>query len=192
MCSRITDDVIDALQHCRLKAYFQLRGEQGAQSAYEKMVTEQRADLQLKAIEKIRRENSETEVTTDLSLSVVNLCKGSPIILDARLEDDRYAVHFDGLRRMDGPSALGDFRYEPVLFCPTRLLRASDRQRLAVRAFLLARVQGVLPRGGIVYLGRESARAGIRFGSALTAAGNLLKGGRAVAARRGLAEAGAK
>jgi predicted RecB family nuclease len=149
MCSRITDDVIDALQHCRLKAYFQLRGEQGARSGYEKLMIEQRADLQPKAIERIRRDNPETEVATDLSLSVANLCKGSPFILGARLEDDRYAVHFDALRKMDGPSALGDFRYEPVLFCPARRFRAPDRQQLAVRAVLLARVQGALPAAGL-------------------------------------------
>ncbi|MCA6110921.1 IS66 family transposase [Bradyrhizobium cenepequi] len=29
MSSKITGEVIDALQHCRLKAYFQLHGEQG-------------------------------------------------------------------------------------------------------------------------------------------------------------------
>ena len=46
MASRITDDVIDALQHCRLKAYFQLRGEQGTPSGYEKLLVEQRAKLE--------------------------------------------------------------------------------------------------------------------------------------------------
>ena len=40
MPSRITDDVIDALQHCRLKAYFQLPGEQGTLSGYEKLLIE--------------------------------------------------------------------------------------------------------------------------------------------------------
>ncbi len=52
MCSKITDDVIDALQHCRLKAYFQLRGEQSTLSEYEKLLIEQRADLRHKTIEK--------------------------------------------------------------------------------------------------------------------------------------------
>lgn len=42
MSSKITSDVVDALQHYRLKAYYQLRGEQGTQSAYEKLLIEQR------------------------------------------------------------------------------------------------------------------------------------------------------
>jgi predicted RecB family nuclease len=166
---------MDALQHCRLKAYFQLRGEQGTQSGYEKLLIEQRVNQQPKAIEKIRRDYSETEVAAGLSLSIANLRKGAAFILGAGLEDDRYAIHFDALRKIDDPSALGGFRYEPVLFCSSSRVRALDRQRLATYAVLLARIQGALPSGGTVYLGRDSARTSIRFGSALTAAENLLR-----------------
>jgi hypothetical protein len=83
MASRITDDVIDALQYCRLKAYLVLRGEEGVQSAYEKLLIEQRTSLQPKAIEKIRREYRDTEVASDLNLSVANLRKGAALILSA-------------------------------------------------------------------------------------------------------------
>ncbi len=88
MVSKITDDVINALQHCRLKAYFRLRGEEGAQSGYEKLLIEQRANAQRKAIEKIRREYSETEVVTDLNLTVVNLRKGAAFILSPDLKTE--------------------------------------------------------------------------------------------------------
>jgi predicted RecB family nuclease len=175
MVCRITDDTINALQRCRLKAYFQLHGEAGAPCGYEKLVIEQCANVQRKAIEKIRREYNETEMAIDLNLSVANLRKGAPFILGARLNDDRYAVFFDGLRKIDGPSVLGDFRYEPVIFCAARRVRASDRQELAAHAVLLARVQGALPVGGVVYVGLDSERTGIRFGSALTVAENLLR-----------------
>jgi predicted RecB family nuclease len=175
MASRITDEVIDALQHCRLKAYFRLRGEEGTKSGYEELQIEQRAELRPKAIDKVRREYSKTDVATDVNLSAANLRKGTPFILSARLEDDRHAVLFDGLRKIDGPSTLGDFRYEPVIFSAARRVRASDRQQLAARAALLAGVQGALPGGGIVYLGRDSARTSIRFGPTLTAAENLLR-----------------
>src|SRR3984893_17378517 len=175
MSTRITDDVIEALQCCRLKAYFQLRGEQGVRAGYEKLLIEQRANLKPKAIEKIRREYREPEFATEFNLSVVNLRKGASFIVGARLEDNRYAVHFDALRKTDGPSTLGEFRYEPVMFCPARRLRAPDRQQLAARAVLLGRVQGAVPGGGIVYLGHDGARTNIRFGSGLAAAENLLR-----------------
>jgi hypothetical protein len=118
MSTRITEDVLEALPYCRLKAYFQLRGEQGTRSGYEQLLIEQRANFRLKAIEKIRREYQEPEVETELELSLVNLRKGALFIVGARLDDDRYAVHFDALRKIDGCSILGDSRYEPVMFAP--------------------------------------------------------------------------
>jgi hypothetical protein len=57
-----------------------LRGEEGAQCGYEKPLIEQRADAQRNAIEKIRREYSETEVATDLNMSVSDLRKGAAFI----------------------------------------------------------------------------------------------------------------
>lgn len=175
MCSRITDDVIDSLQHCRLKAYFQLIGEQGNLSEYEKLLIEQRSAQQPKTIEKIRRDYGETEVTIDLKLSLSDLRKGDAFILGACLEDDRYSVHFDAVHKIGGPSALGGFRYEPVLFCAAPRVRAPDRRQLATRAVLLGRIQGSLPSGGSVYLGRDSVRTSIRFGSTLTRAENILR-----------------
>jgi predicted RecB family nuclease len=114
-------------------------------------------------------------VASDLDLSVANLRKGAELILRARFEDDRHVLLFDALRKIDGPSKLGNFCYEPVMFCAGRRLRASDRRQLAARAVLLARVQGALPGRGVVYLGRDSVRTGIRLESTLMAAEGLLR-----------------
>ncbi|WP_079603102.1 hypothetical protein [Bradyrhizobium erythrophlei] len=62
-----------------MKAYFHLARRGGAQCGYEKLLIEQRADAQRKAIEKIRREYSETEVATDLNVSVSDLRKGASV-----------------------------------------------------------------------------------------------------------------
>jgi predicted RecB family nuclease len=175
MASRITDAVVEATQQCRLKAYFLLRGDEYIKSNYENLLIEQRDDIKLKAIINIHYQYRETDAATDLNLSVQNLRKGFQFILSARLENERHSVVFDGLRRINGPSALGDFRYEPVMFCPARRVHASDRQQLATRAVLLAQVQGALPGGGVIYLGHKSARTGIRFGPAVTQAENLLR-----------------
>lgn len=175
MPSKITGDIIDALQHCRLKAHFLLCGEQGIQSGYEKLQIEQRVDLRHKTIEKIRHNYSKTELVTGLNLSVAELRKGAALVLGAHLENDRYAVQFDALRKIDGFSALGSFRYEPVLFSAAPRILALDRNKLATRAVLLATLQGAIPNGGTVYLGRNTARTSIRFGSALAPAENLLR-----------------
>ena len=50
MVCRVTDDVINALQHCRLKAYFRLHAEAGVQCGYEKLLIEQRANVQNAAL----------------------------------------------------------------------------------------------------------------------------------------------
>src|SRR5438132_7885376 len=81
MAARITGEVIAALQHCRLKAYFLLRGEEGTKSGYEELQIELRAKLRPKAIDKIRRDYDETDVATDLNLSLANLRRGTPLIL---------------------------------------------------------------------------------------------------------------
>jgi len=79
MACRITDDIIDSLQHCRLKAFLKLNGEVGSRCGYESLLIEQRANAQRKAIEKIQREYSETDVATHLDLSVANLRRGAAL-----------------------------------------------------------------------------------------------------------------
>ena len=109
MTPRITNEVLEALQHCRLKAHFLLRGEDFARSAYEELLLAQRAELRPKAIAKIERDYARAEILADLGVSIVNLRRGIPFILNACLQDDRHFVLFDGLRKVAGTSALGDF-----------------------------------------------------------------------------------
>ncbi|MGC2776057.1 MAG: TM0106 family RecB-like putative nuclease [Bradyrhizobium sp.] len=175
MSSRITGDIIDALQHCRLKAYFLLRGEQGTPSEYETLLMEQRARVLPKVIEKIRSDYGEAELVTDLRITSADLRNGAAFILGASQVDDRYTVRFDALRKIEEPSALGSFRYEPAIFCATPRVTAFDRQRLAARAVLLAKAQGAFPNGGTAYVGPGCARTRIRFGSMLTKAEALLR-----------------
>jgi predicted RecB family nuclease len=173
MTSRITSDVLEALQNCRLKAYFALRGEEGGRSAYEDLLLAQRAELRPEVIAKIERDYREADIVDDIELSLANLRRGISFILTPRLEDDIHFVVFDGLRRVAGASLLGDFHYEPVMFCRGRRVRVCDRRQLAMLAILLGRIQGTLPTGGTVYLG--PTRTSIRFGTALHAADNLLR-----------------
>ena len=47
-----------------------------------------------------------------IPLTTAALKRGAAFILDATLDD----LHFDGLKRVDGPSKLGVFHYVPMLF----------------------------------------------------------------------------
>jgi hypothetical protein len=115
VAAKITYDVIDAQQHCRLKAYLRLCGEAGTRSDLEQLTCDVRQELRLQAIAKIRRQYREDEIATDILLSVPNLRKGVPFILNGHIEDDRHSIRIDGLKRVKGASAIGQFHPEPRL-----------------------------------------------------------------------------
>jgi zinc-finger of transposase IS204/IS1001/IS1096/IS1165 len=62
----ITKDVLDAQQHCRLKAYFRLCREEGTKSEFETLLFDTRQELRVKAIRKIRRQCAEGDLATDI------------------------------------------------------------------------------------------------------------------------------
>jgi hypothetical protein len=76
---------------------------------------------------------------------------GPSIVLDATLEDGLLSVRFDGLKRVDGPSQLGDFHYVPMLFHEGRKVGKEQRAILEVFGLLLSQVQGKPPAYGILW-----------------------------------------
>ena len=92
----------------------------------------------------------------------VTLCTSRPVagerhfILDAELEDDDFLIHFDGLKKVEGRSELGDFHYLPVLFHEGRQVRKPQS--------LLLEVLGLAPRPasrGSSRRGRHLPRRGL-------------------------------
>src|SRR4051794_26524320 len=116
MTSKITRDVLEGYLNCRYKGFLKLAGEQGTRSDYEAMLMAARDEVRRKAIEKILDRHQADEVARNIPLTAAALKAGPLFILDAALEDDVVSLHIDGLRRVDGPSQLGDFHYVPVLF----------------------------------------------------------------------------
>ena len=89
-----------------------MRGDIGAKSDFEKLALDARKEVRATAETKIRRQHGQDELETDVQLSVALLRKGAPFILNVRIEDDRHSIQFDGLKKVDGVSILGDFHYE--------------------------------------------------------------------------------
>jgi predicted RecB family nuclease len=175
MPSKITYDVLEAQQYCRLKAHRRLRGDIGTKSDFEKIVLDTHQEIRAKAVTKIRRQHGEDELETGVQLSVAVLRRGTPFILNGRIEDDRHSIQFDGLKKVDGHSILGDFHYEPVMFSQAPRARKSERQLLAMFAILLSRIQGWVPTSGLLYLGRDCAMTRIRIGVTARVAEALLR-----------------
>ncbi|CAN5323536.1 TM0106 family RecB-like putative nuclease [soil metagenome] len=70
---------------------------------------------------------------------------GIDVIYQATLEDEAWSGRVDFLRRIDTPSALGDWSYEPYDTKLARDTRASSILQLCVYALLLEKAQGVRP-----------------------------------------------
>jgi hypothetical protein len=118
-----------------------------------------------KAIGKIQGHYADGEVDRDIPLSRTALGKGAPFILHGHIQDDRQAIRFDGLKKVDGASIIGEFHYEPVMFSESRRVLKAERQLLAMFAIILSRIQGKVPSSGVLYLGRDCSLTTVRFGA---------------------------
>jgi len=151
--SIITVDVLNGYLSCKYKAYLRFAGQHGIKSDYEATLIELQQEVRLKAIEKIHRQYPEHTLTSNIALTNSALKRGACFVLDAQLQDDRFSIHFDALKRADGGSDLGDFHYQPVLFYEGRHIRKAQRLLLETLGLLLSRIQGRAPSCGIIFTG---------------------------------------
>jgi predicted RecB family nuclease len=154
MTAKITRDVVEAYLNCKYKGHLQLAGEQGTRSDYQALLRERRDEVRLRATDEILARHSEDEIARHVPVTGAVLKQGPLFVLDADLEDDHFALHFDGLKRVDGASKLGDFHYVPVLFDEGEKVRKQQRLLLEVYGLLLSRVQGRTPAYGVVWHGK--------------------------------------
>src|SRR4029077_15686130 len=115
------------------------------------------------AIDKIFARHPAEEVERDLALTLPAMKRGAAFFLNATLEDDQIALAFDGLKRVPGPSKLGDFHYVPVLFSEGRKTRKQQRALLDVYGLVISRLQGRAPGSGIIWHGKECRATRLRL-----------------------------
>jgi predicted RecB family nuclease len=175
MGAKITRDIIESHLHCRLKAHLKLAGNQGIRSDYEGFLLQTRREVRQQAIGKILAEPSRHDVASNIPLTVASLRAGSSYVLDTILEDDLFSVSFDGLKKVDGPSDLGDFHYVPIVFHEGRTLGKDQSLVLEVMGLVLSQVQDKLPTHGIAWHGRECKVTKVRLIPDLRRAQNLLR-----------------
>jgi predicted RecB family nuclease len=154
MATKITRDALESFLHCKTKAQLKLAGQQGSRSDFEELLVASRKEVRQQAIDKILGQHPETEVARDISLTAVALQAGPSFVLDATLEDDLLSLRFDGLKKVDGPSKLGDFHYVPMLFHEGQCVGKPQRLLLELYGLLLSHVQARLPTYGVVFHGQ--------------------------------------
>ena len=175
MPPQITADVLEAFLHCRYKGHLKQASQIGTRSDYEILAAERRAAARQQAIGQITARHAGGEVINAVPLTTSTLKQGAAFVLDATLEDDTFSLRFDGLKRVDGPSKLGDCHYVPVLFHGGGSVRKEQRLLLDVFGLLLSRIQGRTPGHGIVWHGRERRATKVRLSPDPRTAERLLR-----------------
>jgi predicted RecB family nuclease len=139
------------------------------------MLADMRAKVRLGAIEKIRSRHPGEELLKNIPLTTAALKQGASYILDAILEDDLFFLHFDGLKKLEGPSRLGEFHYVPILFHEGEKLRKAHTLLLAFYGLLLSPLQRHMPAHGIIWHGKTFKPTRVRLNADLRKTERLLR-----------------
>jgi predicted RecB family nuclease len=132
------------------KGRLRLAGERGTPSEYETILAEEGRRARAERLAQLVDNLGAANVGRDLTVALAVLKRGIPLLVDAGLEDDGLSLHFDGLKRVDGPSRLGSHHYLPVLHPVGVRDERLQKVLLAVYGLALARVQGLRPAIGPV------------------------------------------
>jgi predicted RecB family nuclease len=174
MATKITREVLEDYLHWKTKAHLRLAGQQGTKSDYEGLLAATRQEVRQAAITKILAQHPQREVARDTLLTADALAVGPSCVLSATLEDDLLSLGFDGLKRVDGASRLGDFHYIPILFHEGRCVGKQQRLLLELYGLLLSHVQGRLPTNSVVFHGQPCKSTKVRLNRDLRKTERLL------------------
>ena len=174
MATKITREILESHLNCTYKGHLKLTGQVGTKADYDILWTEQKAEVRCVAIAKILAAHPPDKVAQKTPLTVATLRQGPLFVFDAMLEDDFVCLSFDGLRRVEGPSQLGDFHYLPMLFCPGERIPREQRLLLSVYGVILAEFQGKQPGSGLIIHGKHGRVTKVQFAEDIRRARRLL------------------
>jgi predicted RecB family nuclease len=148
MTRTITTDLLEAYSLCPRKAFLLMVGESNPDlHEYVRMTDEEAAANRL-ALRASLEEAGELQPcggTTDLGT-------GPKVVADVELAADGLHARCDFLTKVNEPSRLGKFGYEPVKVIGTCRAATTDILGLAYEGFVVGEVQGRLPTSGTLVL----------------------------------------
>src|SRR5262249_26231772 len=144
---------------CKTKAHLKASGAQGPASEYESLLAALKSTTGKMVAEWVSARHPRDAVLHDVAVTAAVLRTGSPFVLGATVENDAICLAYDGLTKVPGASALGEFHYAPVLFCPGETVRLDDKILLALLGGVLGELQGRQPQAGVVFCGRRCRAA---------------------------------
>ena len=142
MGGKITREVLESYLNCRLKGYLTFRGENGTRSEYQQLLDQSSQDLRRAAEDLVKARFPAAHDAKGTTLERQLLMRGPALILDALIENDLLSVRVDGLKRISGPSDLGEFHYIPILFGEGGKARQSQKRALEICSLVLGEIQG--------------------------------------------------
>ena len=164
---KITNEILEGYLNCKTKAHLKLVGETGTKSDYEAMTEAASQASRDEAVAKLVAWFGDGDVCRGIAVTGATLRKGSPLLADADLEDDGLSLRFDGLKRVDRASELGDHHYVPVLHIHGDKVGKQQKVLLAVFGIALAKVQGLRPVIGLVARSLEGRLGTVRLDARL-------------------------
>jgi predicted RecB family nuclease len=176
MATKITRDVMEGYLNCRLKGYLTFRSENGNSSEYQGLVDQSSQDLRRAAEDLVKARFPAAHDAKGTTLERQLLMRGPALILDALIENDLLSVRVDGLKRISGPSDLGEFHYIPILFGEGGKARQSQKRALEIYGLVLGDIQGRQPGRGILVDSEKSSFVGVRLNADTRATRTLLRG----------------
>jgi predicted RecB family nuclease len=175
MATIITRDILESHLRCKYKSHLKLTGLHGSKSDYEELLDTSRLELRQKTISRILALHSEDEVATSVSLTASTLRSGPSFVLNGILDDELLSLVFDGLKRVDGPSKLGEFHYIPILFAEGRQIFKEHRLLMDLYGVFLSQLQSVPTESGIIWHGKDCRPTKVRLSADPTKAKSLLE-----------------
>jgi predicted RecB family nuclease len=176
MATKITREVLEGYLNCRLKGYLTFRGENGTRSEYQQLLDQSKQELRWAAEDLVKARCPVAHDAKGAAVGRQILVRGPALILDPVIENDLLSIRVDALKRVPGPSDLGDFQYIPILFGAGGKARQAQKRALEIYGLVLGEVQGRRPGKGILVDSAESSFVGVRLDADTRATRTLLRG----------------
>ena len=135
----VDSEIFDDFIFCPVKPFRKLAGAESVITDFLGLNAKLDRDYQLNAKQRFAT-NQEVFDLQGKPVGRTELRSGRTVILDTVINAAHFGSKIDALIKTDGRSALGGFRYEPVLFCRHTGAIKPLRLALAFRAFVLGQI----------------------------------------------------
>src|SRR5215813_11929968 len=140
----ITSEIVVAYSQCPRKAHLLLFSpDKGEPHEYTQILEQQRCENQEKYIDHLQQTHADVQ-----PYSLVNLHKGSKVLINAQLQVDGFAADCGVLTRVEGTSTFGQYSYEPTMFVGTHNISKEQQLALSFVGYVLEQLQHTSPPAG--------------------------------------------